>query len=170
MISLYRKMACVDRLAGKYKIRNYNLVFHQYYVALFFMHFAEKEHIEYDVKVIDFILKHDIYEVLTNDLPWECKNLNDITKECWKQIEKEVGNCYKGLELYSDEQLKKCLNLKQYLLFKAMDYLELFIFIKEEKMLGNSNTELMKIADRCIELIKGKFKSVDEFLYKENCK
>ena len=37
-------------------------------------------------------------------------------------------------------------------------------------MLGNSNTELMKIADRCIELIKGKFKSVDEFLYKENCK
>lgn len=167
MIDIYRKLLTVDRLAGKHKLRKCDLASHSYFTALFFIEFAKKENIAYDHNVIETVMTHDLMEVSTADLPWPVKNLNETTKKCWETIEEEAAKAYPEFQKYSDENIKNSLNVEQFTLFKAMDYLELFTFIHEEIMLGNVTSEMVEIYERCVSLIEGKFKSVDEYMLKK---
>lgn len=164
MIEYYRKLMNIDRLAGKFKLRKYDLAQHSYYTAILFSEFAKLEDISYDTSVLEMILSHDMMEVITTDLPWTCKNLSEKTKECWNIIEEESANAFPEFKKYSDEALKSCMTKEQHELFKCCDYLELFLFIHEERQLGNNTEGMLDVYNNCINLIKGKFKSIDIYM------
>lgn len=164
MINYYRKMLTIDRLAGKFKLRKYDLAQHSYFTGIFFIHFAKLEGIEYSTEVLETVLSHDLMETLTSDLPWNIKNMSEVTKECWSKIENETARVFPEFQKYSDEAIKSSLTEEQFKLFKCMDYLDLFLFIHEEILLGNVTSEMVEIYERCIELAGNVYKSVDDFM------
>jgi len=157
-------MLTVDRLAGKFKLRKYDLAQHSYFTGIFFIHFAKLEGIEYSTEVLETVLSHDLMETLTSDLPWNIKNMSEVTKECWSKIENETARVFPEFQKYSDEAIKSSLTEEQFRLFKCMDYLDLFLFIHEEILLGNVTPEMIEIYERCTNLIDHQFKSVNEFV------
>lgn len=152
-VKYYRKCKNVDRLSTSFKHRQYNLLEHQYMVAVLFKKFAELEKLDYGLKQFDIILHHDILESLTTDLIFTVKNLNKITKRAWEIIEEEVIKVNPKFEKYSDEAIKDGLNKKQFSLFKICDYLDLWVFCKEEEALGNKTKPIKKVIEKCEELI-----------------
>lgn len=152
-INSYRKMLNIQRLSGTYKQRSYNLAEHSYYVSILFQHFADIEKIDYGVRELSLILRHDLVEVLTGDLIYTVKNSSPNNKERWALIEEEIINKHKEFLPYSDDNLKSSLTKDQLRLFKACDLLELWIFLQEERALGNRNWSVGDISDRCIDLI-----------------
>jgi 5'-deoxynucleotidase YfbR-like HD superfamily hydrolase len=165
-IKFYRAMKGVDRLNGKFKHRTYNLLEHSYMVAMLFRHFASKEDVAYDINVLDIILHHDIVEVATSDLSYVVKNHSEVTKKAWGDIEEDVlsSPLFSQLSRYSDKKIKSGLSALQHDLFKVCDLLDLWIFLKEEKAYGNNSWDVNDILDRCVQLIKGKFRTVDKFM------
>jgi len=152
-ISNYRKMLNIQRLSGTYKQRSYNLAEHSYYVVILFQHFAEIEKIDYDVKELSLILRHDLVEVLTGDLIYTVKNSSPDNKERWELIEDEIIGKHKEFLPYSDSSIKSFLTEDQFRLLKICDLLELWIFLQEEKIAGNKNWSVFDISDRCVKLI-----------------
>lgn len=163
-IKYYRKCKNIERLQGSYKHRSYNLLEHQYVVAVLFKHFASLEDISYGMPEFDKILHHDILEVETTDLIYTVKNLNEETKKAWNKIEEEVIKEHFQLRNYSDENIKMSLNEYQFKLFKVCDMLDLWIFCKEEMILGNRSINMKLVIDNCEKAILGKFESVDKFM------
>lgn len=157
-------MLTIDRLAGKFKLRKYDLAQHSYFTGILFTHFAKLEGIEYSTEVLEIVLSHDLMEVQTADLPYPIKNLNEVTKECWASIESEAAKAFPEFQKFSDESIKSSLTEEQFKLFKCMDYLDLFLFIHEEILLGNVTSEMVEIYERCIELAGNVYKSVDDFM------
>lgn len=152
-VGYYRKCKNVDRLSTSIKHRNYNLLEHMYMVAVLFKKFAELEGVGYSLREFDIILHHDVLESETQDLLYIIKNLNEKTKEAWAIIEEEVVKVHPDLEKYSDENIKQGLNKRQHSLFKICDYLDLWIFCKEEFTLGNKSRPILKVIHKCEELI-----------------
>lgn len=166
----YRIFKNVDRLALQNIHREYNLMEHQYGVTTLFMKFAELEGVIYDLKVIDILLHHDAIEAVSMDLPYPVKNFNKVTKKAWEVIEEELIKGNPELEKYSSKNIKKVLNTQQYGLFKAMDYLELYIFVCEEIALGNKTKGISEVYVNCVRLIgeicdKHGFGKVRECMY-----
>lgn len=160
----------INRIPGGSIHRNYNLMEHQWVVGMLFKYFANLEGISYCINVWDTILNHDIAESATLcDLSYQIKNLNETTKRAWEEIEEQALSHHPYLEKYSDLAIKKGLNEKQYALFKSMDYLDLWIFCKEEIALGNKTKRVIGIEFNCLELIseicnKYGFNSVLKFI------
>lgn len=159
----YRELLNTQRLQGHSKNRNYNLAEHQYFTTILFQKFSELEGIEYDLKALSLILRHDVAEILTSDCPFPVKNFNNITKNCWKTIENEI--CKDTFyEDYSDEVIKNSLTEEQHKMFKVCDLLELWIFCKEEQELGNKTGKIQNVVYTCEKLIRNKYRTVDEFM------
>jgi 5'-deoxynucleotidase YfbR-like HD superfamily hydrolase len=163
-INYYRRLKNVNRLGTESKLRNYNLLEHSYMVVALFRHFASKEDVAYDLTTIDYIMHHDILEVISSDLPYTVKNLNEATIAAWEVIEKEVMKQHPQLQRYSDDNILRNMTAGQHLLFKACDLLDLWIFLKEEEALGNRTPECFNIIKTCERLVLGKFKSIDNFM------
>lgn len=163
-VQYYRKMKYVDRLTRHSKHRSYNLLEHSYMVAVLFRKFAAKEDIAYDMQVFDFVLHHDIVEVVSSDLPYDVKNLTAATKKAWGSIEDEVVSAHHQLSRYSDDEIKSAMSQIQYALFKACDLLDLWLFLKEEEAMGNKTKTIYQMIDKCETLLRGKFISIDKFI------
>ena len=155
IINYYRKMKNVERMSGTFKHRPYNLLEHSYMVLAYFKHFASIEDVPYDMKVLDLVMHHDILETETGDLIHPVKKLNQRTNNCWKIIEDAVIDNNPPLFKYSDNNIISGMNSRQYALFKACDYLDLFIFCKEEISFGNKGINLIKMVKNSEELING---------------
>ena len=169
MISIiyYRKMKNIDRLSMMFKNRPYNLLEHQYMVLVLFRRFASLEDVQYDMNVLDIIMNHDSVEAVTGDLPWNVKNFSLKTKEAWEIIEEDVVDVHFQLEKYTDKEIKKSLNERQYDLFKMCDVLDLFIFVKEEIALGNTSKDMKKVEENCFKIfgsVKTKFPNIQKFI------
>lgn len=164
VIKEYRRMLNIQRLSGTPKLKGYDLAQHSYYVALLYLHFARKEEISVNVVILEKILKHDLLEIYTGDLPWPAKNLNDMTQTSWMAIEDEISDTYPIAKPFTDSKIKQYLNEQQLKLFKVIDLLELWIFCKEEITLGNASKEVKHVEENCVNLMKGKFESVDKFI------
>ena len=163
-IKYYRKLKNIERLSGTFKHRSYNLLEHQYMVAVLFRHFASKDNVPYDINVLDLVMHHDILEVETGDLIHTVKSLNDVTKDSWNKIEEEILKEHFQLGKYSDEALKSGMSTLQHKLFKACDVLDLWIFSKEEVSIGNKNKNLIDVIGRCEKLIPRDFHSINKFM------
>jgi 5'-deoxynucleotidase YfbR-like HD superfamily hydrolase len=153
-INSYRKMLNIQRLAGTYKQRSYNIAEHSYYVAILFQYFASIEKVEYGVNELSLILRHDLVEVLTGDLIYTVKNSSIDNKERWVSIEEEIVSKHKEFLPYLDSNLKSELSKDQLRLFKICDLLELWIFLQEEKFFGNKNWSVIDISKRCVSIIQ----------------
>lgn len=171
-IKYYRKLKNVTRMSGAFIHQSYNLLEHQYMVGMLFQRFAKLDNVPYDINDLNIVLHHDIVETVTGDLSWVVKNFNQVTKASWATIEEELVHKYFQLEKYSDENIRKGLTELQFLLFKACDILDLFIFIHEEIKLGNRSDEIIEAYNNCLKIfddinIKNNFphlkKAADEF-------
>lgn len=163
-INYLLKCKDVERLSQYYHHRQYNLMEHQYMVGMMFMAFAEEEEIEYDISVLKLVMKHDLLEVVSMDLSYEVKNLSIVTQESWEAIEEQVALVNPILRPYTDDNIRLGMNEQQFNLFKACDLLDLLLFIESEANIGNNGEKIQILINRCKLLIKGKFKSIDNFL------
>ena len=152
-IQYYLKCRNVERLSQVYIHQSYNLMSHQWMTGMLFKHFASLEDVPYDINAWDIVLKHDLLETISTDLPWPIKNFNDKTKDSWGIIENELISKHFQLEKYSDENIKKSLNERQYALFKVVDVLDLWIFVKEEISIGNNSKQIKEVEENCIKII-----------------
>jgi len=116
------------------------------------------------MQIFDLVLHHDIIETVTSDIPYPVKNFNRKTVECWSTIEQEIIQNHAQLIRYSDKNIEQAMTDKQFLLFKVCDLLDLWIFLKEEQKMGNNSSSCKKIIKTCVELIKGKFGTVDVYM------
>jgi len=151
-------------MSGSIKHRSYNLLEHQFMVAVLFRMFAAKEDVAYNMQVFDLVLNHDNLEAITGDLVYPVKNASGKTRLAWEIIEKEIVAIHPKLERYSDENIKEGMTELQRKLFKACDYLDLWIFLKEEVALGNSSKDILGMISNCERLIPKDFKSVNKFM------
>lgn len=167
MIRYYLKCKNVRRMGNIFTHRPYNLMEHQWMVGMLFRHFASLENIPYDINIWDIILKHDLLETESMDLPWPVKNLSPKVKECWGKIEDEVANQHFKLQRYTDEQIKEKLTPLQYNLFKVCDTLDLLLFVKEEIAIGNNTESIREVESNCWKIINNldfDFPKVKEFI------
>lgn len=163
-VKYYRLMKNVDRMSRWPKLRGYNLLEHSYMVTVLFMRFAKLENVEYDVEVLDFILHHDVLEAITGDLGHDVKKMNFLTEDCWNAIENTVVERYPQFEKYTDVRADLLLTVDQHQLFKVCDLLDLWIFLNEEKALGNTSMHISDMIDTCISLVRDKFDSVTSYM------
>lgn len=163
-IYYYRRLKNVNRLGNEPISRSYNLLEHSYMVTMLFAHFAKLEKIPYTADVLEIIMHHDIMETITGDLPWNVKNYNIYTRDAWDQIEQAMTVMVPQLEPYTDTHIKEQLTPEQHRLFKVCDMLDLWIFLQEERRLGNTALPIYEILQRAKENIECKYKSVDDFI------
>ena len=132
--------------------------------------FASEEDIAYDISVFDKVLLHDYVESVTGDLNYLVKHHNQTTKEAWDVVEKEVCGDSPVLRNYTDKAIEEQMTPMQFKLFKICDYLDLWIFCKQEETLGNSCKSLKACIFNCEKLIREitegfkTFKSVQKFM------
>jgi 5'-deoxynucleotidase YfbR-like HD superfamily hydrolase len=152
-------------MSGSPKIRSYNLAEHSYFVATMFEEFAREEQLEYTTDTLYVILRHDIMEVFTADLPYPVKNFNEKTKEAWELIEREVyeGGKERFITMMTDEEIKSRLTEKQFILMKSCDILDLYLFCLEERQLGNHSQPILKIINNCEDILN--YWNVPSILY-----
>ncbi len=162
-----RKMLNVQRLTGTPKLRSYNLAEHSYFVGLLFMEFAEIEKIDYTKEDLSLVFRHDFLEVLSADLPYHVKNLSSSTKEAWEKIESEVVDSREKdfMYLFTDEEMKSYMKPSVHKLMKACDILELYLFCREDYLLGNHSKEIKIIMENCKSIEKDYgFKSIIDYM------
>ena len=153
LIPHLRRQKQIDRLSSKFKLRGYNLQEHSYMVAVLFIQVCKQENIDITSEQIDYVLKHDLVEVVTADLQFPVKNFNKTTENAWDIIEKEVvGKGYPELRNYID--IKDVLNDELYRIFKLCDCLDLWMFCTEEVRFGNSNPEISQVVNTCERLFE----------------
>lgn len=157
-VHFHRKLNNIERLAGTMKHRSYNLAEHSFYVMQFFSMIAETEGIPYTEKDLLLASRHDLLEAVTGDLLYPVKNLNEITKKNWEEIEEEVVKRYPTLSAYSDEALKSNFSNKElHKVLKCADILDLLLFCKEEQTMGNKSQNLNKVKEECESLLMGPY-------------
>ena len=159
-----------ERLSGTPHHKGYNLLEHGLVVGMLFRWFASEEDIAYDINVFDKVLLHDIAESVTGDCPYHVKNFDSKSSYLWDQLESHICGQDPFLRNYTDSAIRETLTPLQFKLFKICDYLDLWIFCKQELALGNSSNKLVSVIENCEKLIssisEGGFKSVKKFMEK----
>lgn len=169
-IDILLGMKDIQRLPNTPHHRGYNLLEHGLVVGMLFRWFASEEDVAYDINVFDKVLLHDYVESVTGDLNACVKKFNKNTAAAWDIIEYEICHGDVNLLPYSDEEIKKTMTDLQYRLFKTCDYLDLWIFCKNEQALGNTSKKLLTCITNCEQLLEKYtdgwklFKSVQKFM------
>lgn len=169
-IDILLGMKEIKRLPNTPHHREYNLLEHCFVVGMLFRWFASEEDVSYDINVFDKVLLHDYVESVTGDLNACVKKFNETTAVSWEKIEHEICSKNSILAPYTDEVIKSSMTMLQYKLFKVCDYLELWIFCKNEQSLGNNSKKLLECINNCQRLIEKYtedwkyFKSVKKFM------
>jgi len=142
------------RLSNKPLIQSYTVAEHCYYTGLLFKWLSCKENVIITEEELLWVFQHDILESVTGDLLLPAKSFNSKTKSYWESIEKELTNeTYIYLSYYSDKTGKQIFTPRAWELFKAVDLLELWLFCKEEQMLGNKHRVIRVIIQNCKNII-----------------
>lgn len=163
-------MKNIERLSNVPHHRGYNLLEHGLVVGFLFRWFASQEDVPYDINVFDKVLLHDYVESVTGDLNYLVKNFNRETAEAWSVVEEAICGEDPVLRNYTDKALAEAMTPLQYKLFKVCDYLDLWIFCKQEEALGNKCNGVRGCIEKCEQLIDELtegckiFKSVKEFM------
>lgn len=157
-----------ERLSGVPHHRGYNLLEHGMVVGMLFRWFASEEDIAYDITIFDKVLLHDIAESITGDCPYPVKNFDSETAYFWDKLETHICGADSFLKNYTDAAFKEAFSPMQFKLFKICDYLDLWIFCKQEVAMGNTSKGLIGVIENCERLIdkisEGGFKSVKKFM------
>lgn len=153
-IDILLGMKDIQRLPNTPHHRGYNLLEHGLVVGMLFRWFASEEDVSYDINVFDKVLLHDFVESVTGDLNACVKKFNENTSYAWDIIEYEICHGDTVLAPYSDSEIKSLMSDLQYRLFKTCDYLDLWIFCKNECALGNSSKKLLQCIENCENLMK----------------
>lgn len=136
-IMILRRMRDVPRLAGFFKTRPYSDAEHCYYTGMLFEDIADADGISVTKEEVQWVYRHDAFEIVTGDLLYPAKNTNRSTQSFWESIELEVAEGYPALSPFTDYEASKWFKPVSLALFKDCDSLELLLFCKEEELRGN---------------------------------
>jgi len=158
-----RRMRDVRRLSGCFITRPYSIAEHCYFTGMLFEDIAEIDHVRVTRQEIHWVYRHDALEIVTGDLLYPVKNMNEVTQKAWATIENEVVKTYPSLLPYVDDEAVLWFSLRAWRLFRECDGLELYLFCKEERLNGNvvRNSDGSSVEKRMEAfLIHSKFKGV----------
>lgn len=152
MVTLIRDQKNVGRLSKRHLLRPYNDMEHAYMVTYLFMRICESENIKIHVRDVDAVMKHDVVETVTTDLNWEVKKINHATQTAWDFIEKSAVDKFAPvLKPFLD--VKTILGEEKHAIMKIADYLDLWMFCREEQALGNTSERMKVVISNCVDLI-----------------
>jgi hypothetical protein len=89
------------------------------------------------IHLIWAILEHDIPERLTGDIPAPSKETGIVKRDILAFIEQDINQEIFGFSA------ENSLDDEEIMWLKGLDILELFLFCKDQKMLGNRNLDTM---------------------------
>jgi len=149
-----RNLKRANRLSASPLIQTYSVAEHCYYTGLLFLLVADKEVISVTPNETLWVFQHDVLESVTGDLLLPVKTYSPITRKCWKEIEHElIKGDYSYLSHLTDNEGRQFFTPDAWELFKIVDLLELWLFCKEEIMLGNGYKVIKTIIKNCEDLI-----------------
>lgn len=156
-ISMQRAQRDVQRCGLATKIQDYDLMQHSYGVLSISCDLVRLLGLEpLSQEEVELIMRHDLAETFTGDLPWVVKNMTAEIEEKWSFIEdavlQEKAKGYPELEKYSDSNINKTLSAEKLKIFKIADMLDLLLYCCEEKELGNQTTEMGVIFNNALKI------------------
>lgn len=151
LLESLRKMLNVQRLAGHAKLRSYNLAEHSFFVAAYFIKMCNDLGIKTSSADVEVVLCHDWMEVYTGDLVYTAKNLNQVTKKAWEDIEEQLLNEHQ--DVITDSQIRGVLGDLKFSVFKLADIYDLYIFCLEERDLGNHTESIFEVIRTCEKIL-----------------
>ncbi|MGL5913528.1 MAG: YfbR-like 5'-deoxynucleotidase [Bacteroidales bacterium] len=167
-LNIQRRQRTVERCSLAPKIRSYDLMQHSFGVLSIYLDLINIFNLPTQTQdKIETVLRHDLLEVLTGDLPYNIKNLNDTVSTMWESIENEVAKKTKcpAIVACTDANIKTVLSVLEYKVFKLADMLDLLFYCTEEASLGNDSDDMLAIlnnsTDISIKLIKDLLKTLD---------
>ncbi|MEJ2248060.1 MAG: HD domain-containing protein [Candidatus Lokiarchaeota archaeon] len=146
-----RTLKNCTRLNSHLTIQPYNVAVHCYYTGILFEILSDLCDINVSKKEIIYVYRHDILESITGDVLYPAKHFDNIVDTYWTNIENRIidSDRYEYLSFYNN--VKTFFNEDTWSLFKTCDILELFLFCKEEKTLGNSDKAMLHVYANCEE-------------------
>ncbi|KKN61482.1 hypothetical protein LCGC14_0521370 [marine sediment metagenome] len=149
-----RLLKNAHRLSSFRLLQPYSVAEHCYYTGLLFETISEYENIQITKKEIYYVYRHDIIETITGDVLLTVKIHSKTTKQKWAHIEKEIiCNKYPYLESFLDEYIPSNFSKEAWMLFKACDLFELYLFCLEEIELGNNTGGISVVIHNCANLL-----------------
>lgn len=140
IINYDRGMRDVYRFATSYTAKRQNIAEHGGLVAILFIEICHEEEIDINEYEILYILRHDIMERITGDLP---RPIKDEMGNEWLKAEKKLSLRNKYLPYYVDSNsIFEGLNKKK-AIFEAAEALEALMFCEEELRVGNKSDEIL---------------------------
>lgn len=149
-----RRMNHIVRMSGIPKIKNYSLAEHCYHTGLLFLDIGKNAGMQITTDQFDWVLRHDLFEIVTGDLLYPAKNFSERTKNKWESIEEEIAQSKPLLQPYTDMFGKQIFGKEQWELFKTCDILELHMFVLDEKELGNRHPRILEIEETCRKILE----------------
>ena len=147
---MQRAQRDIQRCGLATKIQDYDLTQHSYGVLSICCDLVRLLGLEpLSQTEVEIILRHDLAETFTGDLPWVVKNMSAEVEERWAFIEETVlqeksKECPE-LEKYSDKSIEKTLSPEKRKIFKIADMLDLLLYCCKEEQLGNTTPEMQLI-------------------------
>lgn len=149
-IEVQRAQRDIQRCGLATKIQDYDLTQHSYGVLSICLDLVRLLQLEpLSQTEVELIMRHDLAETFTGDLPWVVKNMSAEVEERWTFIEESVlqekAKVYPELENYSDKKIESTLSPEKLRLFKIADMLDLLLYCCKEEQLGNITAEMQLI-------------------------
>lgn len=168
-----RALKNCNRFSGLQLIHPMSVALHCYYTGLLFQIFADYEQVEFTVRDLLLVLKHDVLESVTGDMLHPAKQFNSDVKTLWDRIEKILINSanFSFLAPFSD-QLENFSSEEVFGLFKLADILELYIYMCEEMALGNISRDVRIVINNVFGFLCASCREhplVDAFINKYHC-
>ena len=156
-ISMQRAQRDIQRCGLAPKIQGYDLTQHSYGVLSICCDLVKLLQLEpLSQAEVELIMRHDLAETFTGDLPWIVKNMNADVEDKWAFIEEAVlqekAKVYPELENYSDKAVEKALSAEKLKIFKIADMLDLLLYCCKEEQLGNLTEEMTAIRQNAFKI------------------
>lgn len=156
-ISMQRAQRDIQRCGLAPRIQDYDLTQHSYGVLSICCDLVKLLQLEpLSQAEVELIMRHDLAETFTGDLPWIVKNMNAEVEDKWAFIEEAVlqekAKVYPELENYSDKAIEKALSAEKLKIFKIADMLDLLFYCCKEKQLGNLTEEMTAICQNAFKI------------------
>lgn len=163
-LSMQRSQRDIQRCGLAAKIQDYDLTQHSYGVLSICCDLVRILELDPLTQIeVEAILRHDIAETFTGDLPWTIKNMSAEVEDKWGYIEQaileEKSKECPILEQYSDKKIEDILTGDNYWLFKIADMLDLLLYCCKEEQLGNHTPSLKIILKNALHIFCARVKA-----------
>jgi len=140
-----RAMRNVYRYQTIHTVRKQNVAEHSNFVGILFIEICRDEGCGIDTCDILYVMRHDLMETITGDLPYPVK---ESIKEEWETAERRLSLKNRYLPYYTDKSCPFKDDKTKYTIFNAAEAIEVLMFCLEELEAGNRHEDIIKIVEQ----------------------